>query len=131
MKSIIIGLAVALATTTAAFAMDPAKTMNTTLGKILVGENGMTLYTFDKDPSGTATSMCTGKCIANWPPFLTGQGAMAEGQWTIVNVTDKDGMATKMWAYDGKPLYYYVGDSHPGDVTGNGVGNVWHVVHAQ
>ena len=33
-----------------------------------------------------------------------------------------------MWAYDGMPLYYWVKDKKPGDVTGDGVGSVWHVV---
>jgi predicted lipoprotein with Yx(FWY)xxD motif len=30
--------------------------------------------------------------------------------------------------YDGKPLYTYVNDTMPGDVNGDNVGNVWHVV---
>jgi len=90
----------------------------------------MTLYTFDKDTQGASTSACTGGCIANWPPFLAEAGAMAEGDWTIVDVTDKDGMAKKMWAYDGWPLYFWKNDHKAGDVTGDGVGGVWHVVKA-
>ena len=35
-----------------------------------------------------------------------------------------------MWAYDGKPLYYFVKDTKAGDVTGEGVGGVWHVAKA-
>ena len=88
----------------------------------------MTLYTFDKDTKGAAASACAGKCIEAWPPFLAEAGAMAEGDWTIVDVTDKDGTAKKMWAYDGWPLYYWVKDTKPGDTTGDGVGKVWHVV---
>ena len=53
---------------------------------------------------------------------------MAEGDWTIVDVVDKDGMTKKMWAYKGMPLYYWVKDDKPGDTTGDGVGGVWHVV---
>ena len=41
---------------------------------------------------------------------------------------DKDGKTVKMWAYDGKPLYWFVKDTKPGDVTGEGVGEVWYVV---
>ena len=88
----------------------------------------MTLYIFDKDKKGETTSACTGKCIAAWPPFVAPAGAKAMGKWTTVDVTDKDGKAEKMWAYDGMPLYYWVKDKKPGDTTGDGVGSVWHVV---
>ena len=132
MKRLILGLvgglfaAVAMAST--AYAMDPAKFADSTLGKILVDPKGMTLYIFDKDTKGETKSACTGKCIAAWPPFVAPAGAMAEGDWTTVDVTDKDGKAEKMWAYDGMPLYYWVKDKKPGDTTGDGVGSVWHVV---
>lgn len=130
MKRLILGLVAAVAMTTAASAMEPAKSMDTALGTVLVDMNGMTLYTFDKDTKGAAKSACAGQCIVNWPPFLAGEGAVAEGKWTIVDVVDKDGMAKKMWAYDGWPLYYWVKDAKPGDTTGDGVGGVWHVVKA-
>jgi predicted lipoprotein with Yx(FWY)xxD motif len=88
----------------------------------------MTLYTFDKDTKGATMSACTGKCIAAWPPLVAPADAKAEGEWTVVDVTDKDGKAEKMWAYNGWPLYYFVKDKAKGDVTGDGVGDVWHVV---
>jgi predicted lipoprotein with Yx(FWY)xxD motif len=31
------------------------------------------------------------------------------------------------WAYNGRPLYLWQKDKKPGDVTGDGVGGVWHV----
>ncbi len=130
MKRVIIGLAAAIAMTTAAYAADPAKTMQTSAGDILVAPNGMTLYIYDRDTKGASTSACTGGCIANWPPFVAASGAMAEGDYTIVDVTDKDGKAEKMWAYKGMPLYFWKNDSKPGDTTGDGVGGVWHVVKA-
>jgi len=34
----------------------------------------------------------------------------------------------RQWAYDGKPLYTYSEDSTYGDVNGDNVGSVWHVV---
>ena len=34
---------------------------------------------------------------------------------------------TFMWAHDGAPLYTWVGDSEKGDVSGEGMGGVWHV----
>ena len=128
MKRILLGLAAAMLLTGAAFAAEPAMTADSSLGKILVDSNGMTLYTFDNDKKGETASACTGKCIAAWPPFLAPAGAAAEGEWTIIDVTDKDGAAKKMWAYNGLPLYYFIKDKAKGDVTGDGVGNVWHVV---
>jgi hypothetical protein len=47
----------------------PVKTVN----GVLVGANGMTLYTFDKDAGGK--SVCNGPCATNWPPL------MAEARW--------------------------------------------------
>ncbi len=132
MKRLILGLVAglfaAVAVASAANAMEPAKFADSTLGKILVDPAGMTLYTFDKDTKGAAMSACTGKCIVNWPPFVAPADAQAMGKWTTVDVTDKDGKAEKMWAYDGMPLYYWVKDKNPGDTTGDGVGSVWHVV---
>ena len=34
---------------------------------------------------------------------------------------------SKQWAYKGKPLYTWAKDAKPGDVTGDGVNNVWHI----
>src|SRR3990172_2364820 len=116
MKRIIIGLAAAFLLATAANAMEPAKTMDTSLGKVLVdADKGMTLYTYKPDGVGAKVSTCTGKCIVNWPPFLASADAKAEGDWTIVEVTDKDGKPAKMWAYDGTPLYFFIKDAKPGD----------------
>ena len=41
-------------------------------------------------------------------------------------VTRDDGK--KQWAMKGKPLYYWAKDTKAGDMTGDGVGTVWHVV---
>ncbi|MGH8843295.1 MAG: hypothetical protein ACREX1_11465, partial [Advenella sp.] len=32
------------------------------------------------------------------------------------------------WAYKGQPLYLFKKDSKPGDMTGDGVKDVWHVI---
>ena len=93
-------------------------------GGVLTDAKGMTLYTFDKDPAGTGRSVCNGRCAVNWPPLKAESDATASGRYTVI--TRDDGI--KQWAYDGKPLYFWVKDRHPGDRTGDGVGNVWHVV---
>ena len=82
---------------------------------------GMALYTFDKDETGK--SNCYDMCATNWPPFMAAADAQPEGEWTIVERTD----GTKMWAYDGKPLYTFIKDTKPGEVMGDGANDVWHV----
>jgi predicted lipoprotein with Yx(FWY)xxD motif len=90
---------------------------------MLTGGNGMTLYTFDKDAAGSGKSVCNGPCATNWPPLLATGGESAGGDYSIV--TRDDG--AKQWAFKGKPLYYWAKDQKPGDATGDGFNNVWHV----
>jgi predicted lipoprotein with Yx(FWY)xxD motif len=35
---------------------------------------------------------------------------------------------TQIVTYNGMPLYYWAGDTKPGDATGQGVNTVWYVV---
>ena len=98
---------------------EPAKVADTAKGKVLADARGMTLYTFDRDSAGT--SACTGQCAQNWPPLLAPADAKPMGSWTVI--TRPDG--GKQWAYKGKPLYGWARDGKPGDVTGDGVNNVW------
>ena len=101
------------------------KMMDTSAGKVLTTSSGMTLYTFanDKVPGKSA---CNGPCAKNWPPLMADAGAQPVGNWTVI--TRDDG--SKQWAYDGKPLYGWVRDKAPGDVTGNGFNNgAWSVAH--
>jgi predicted lipoprotein with Yx(FWY)xxD motif len=100
----------------------PATAAETGKGKTLVDPKGMTLYTFDKDAGGK--SACNGPCAQNWPP-LVATSASGPKDWTVVARDD----GSKQWAYAGKPLYTWAKDSKPGDTTGDGVNNVWHVAH--
>ena len=88
---------------------------------VLTGPNGMTLYTFDKDAAGSGKSVCNGPCATNWPPLMAGDMDKASGDYSII--TRDDGK--KQWAFKGKPLYYWVKDSKPGDRTGDGFNKVW------
>jgi predicted lipoprotein with Yx(FWY)xxD motif len=112
-------LAVAAAVATAAFAATPVKTVDSAKGKVLAGENGMTLYTFKKDTKGV--SNCYDMCAKNWPPLMVSGDAKAEGAYSIVE--RKDG--SKQWAKDGMPLYFWAKDTKTGDITGDGVGGNW------
>jgi predicted lipoprotein with Yx(FWY)xxD motif len=92
-------------------------------GGILTNSSGMSLYTFDKDTAGK--SACNGSCATNWPPLMAQASDKASGEYTII--TRDDG--SKQWAYKGKPLYLQAKDQKPGDKTGDGRGNVWHLVN--
>lgn len=119
------GLAATLLTLSASAACAaPAMEADSALGKIYVDEKGMTLYTFDKDEENK--SNCYDDCAVNWPPLTAAADAMAEGEWTVIERTD----GTSQWAYEGKPIYLWIKDMKAGDTTGEGVGGVWHVVHA-
>jgi predicted lipoprotein with Yx(FWY)xxD motif len=100
----------------------PFKTMDTSAGKVLVDQKGMTLYTFDKDAGGK--SMCTGGCAKAWPPAMAMASDKPVGDLTIIK--RDDGMM--QWADDGKPLYTFMKDAKPGDVAGDKFKDVWHVV---
>ncbi|HZY18609.1 MAG TPA: hypothetical protein VFE82_09010 [Ramlibacter sp.] len=90
---------------------------------VLVGSNGMSLYTFDRDVAGSGKSVCNGPCATNWPPLMAQAGASASGDWSVVARDD----GSRQWAYKGKPVYYWAKDAKPGDRTGDGFNNVWHL----
>jgi predicted lipoprotein with Yx(FWY)xxD motif len=122
MGKLLIASTVMLALVSAAFAqMAPTKTNESSKGKVLTDNKGMTLYVFDKDKAGK--SACNGKCATNWPPLMAAAGSKAVEDYSVI--TRDDGK--KQWAYKGMPLYGWVKDKKPGDVTGDGVKNVWHV----
>ena len=108
----------ALTLPTLAFAADPAMMKD----GMMVDHKGMTLYTFDKDSGGK--SMCNDDCAKNWPPMMAPAGATADGKWSVIKRDD----GTSQYAYDGKPLYTFVKDKAPGDMTGDKMKDVWHVI---
>ncbi len=98
-------------------------------GPVLTGTNGMTLYVFDRDEPGV--SNCTGRCAEIWPPLLLEEGdpIAPEGLAGTLSVIIRP-EGSRQVAYNDRPLYFYIGDSQPGDTTGEGVGGVWHVARA-
>jgi predicted lipoprotein with Yx(FWY)xxD motif len=104
----------------AATSAPPAATAN----GVLATPAGATLYTYDKDAANSGKSVCNGPCAANWPPLAAQASDTASGDWSIV--TRDDG--SRQWAFKGWPLYTYAKDAKAGDVTGDGKGNVWHVI---
>lgn len=113
---LMIAAAIMVAASPFAFAQDLAggavKVSTTDKGEVLTNAEGMTLYIFDKDETG----------VSDWPPLMADDNAQPEGDFTIVTRTD----GGKQWAYQGEPLYLWVKDAKPGDMTGDGVNDVWH-----
>jgi predicted lipoprotein with Yx(FWY)xxD motif len=100
----------------------PFKEMKTSAGTVLTDQNGMTLYTYDKDEKGK--SNCVDQCAVNWPPAMATATDKPAGDLSVIKRPD----GTLQWADDGKPLYTFIKDKKPGDVTGDNVKEVWHVV---
>jgi predicted lipoprotein with Yx(FWY)xxD motif len=92
-------------------------------GNALVGATGMTLYTFDRDAANSGKSVCNGPCAANWPPLMASDAAKPTDGYTVIVRDD----GKKQWAFKGKPLYFWAKDQKPGDKTGDGFNNVWHI----
>ncbi len=96
---------------------------NTTLGTYLVGYNGMAVYTYGKDTTGTST--CSGQCAAAWPPYIVSSSDDIQNIETGVTgsvntITRADG--TLQLTYNGMPLYFFASDTAGASPTGQGVG---------
>jgi predicted lipoprotein with Yx(FWY)xxD motif len=94
---------------------------------LLTDANGLTLYWFAPDTS--TKSACYGSCAAYWPP-VTGTPSAGPGVTGKLGTLTRSGGAVQA-TYDGHPLYTYIGDSAPGQDSGNNLnlnGGLWHVV---
>lgn len=131
MISLILNL-FALAAFGAASAQNPTvQIASSASGDILVGPNGMTLYTFANDQPDS--SNCTGGCALNWPPLtvlgeLVAPSGLPGELETLTRQPDEEtGEYTTQVTYNGQPLYYWSRDEAPGDVSGQGIGDLWFV----
>ena len=78
-----------------------------------------TLYTFDEDTTGVTT--CFGDCLSTWPALYAPEGAVGFGEFTVIQRTDLN-VTRNQWAYKGLPLYFFIGDTTAGAVTGDYTG---------
>ena len=98
----------------------PAKKV---LGVVVTNEN-MTLYTFDKDEVGSGKSACNAECAMQWKPFAAAAAATDIAPFSVITRAD----GAKQWTIKGKPLYLYAKDEKPGDVSGDNMDGVWHII---
>jgi len=133
--AVVFGVSVATASSgqaVPATAGGTAMLRTTTIGgvSVLTNGSGRTLYSFA--PDTPSSSACYGTCAAYWPPVIgnpvAGQGVTVS---KIATIRRTDG--TLQVTYAGHPLYTYVGDTAPGQASGNDInlnGGFWHEVPA-
>lgn len=90
------------------------------VGSYLVNGSGFTLYFLVKDP-GNGSSTCYGGCLTFWPPFYAGSkltlpSGLKASDFGVASRTDGKLQTT----YKGYPLYYYVKDTKPAEIGGEG-----------
>lgn len=139
MRKAILGVAAAvaaLALTPAAMSDDTAAptltVRSSTYGKVLFDGRGYVLYAFTRDRKGR--SACYGECARAWPVYLAKSPLRAgAGVKKALLGTTKRRNGRRQITYAGRPLYYYVGDRRPGQITCQNVveyGGTWLVVRA-
>ena len=100
-------------------------------GAILFDGQGRALYAFTRDRRGGA-SRCYGACARAWPVYFASSRLVAgKGvkRSLIGTVRRRDGR--RQITYNGRPLYYYVGDKSAGQVSCQNVaefGGTWLVM---
>jgi len=100
-------------------------TVHLSAGNYIVDDKGKTLYYFTKDANGI--SNCGTDCLNKWPVFFQDKISVSPG----LNISDfgtitrNDG--NKQTTFKGWPLYYFSGDVSPGNIKGEGVGNIWFI----
>jgi predicted lipoprotein with Yx(FWY)xxD motif len=124
---VLLGVAVGNATVPApAVASTDTALKTTTIGgtAVLTNGKGFTLYSFA--PDTPTTSKCYGSCAAYWPPAIGSStaGSGLPGKTGTIKRTDGSLQLT----YNGHPLYTYIGDTAPGQASGNNLnlnGGLW------
>jgi len=103
----------------------------TSLGPVLVDSKGLTVYLLTADTPGHST--CSAQCLQYWPIVTapSGTGMSPVPGISAALTTTKSTTGASMVAAGGWPLYSFVKDQGPGDVTGEGVktfGGTWYAV---
>jgi predicted lipoprotein with Yx(FWY)xxD motif len=134
MRVLLVAVAALLLTAPAGAGSSAAPTLtvrDTRYGRILFDGAGRSLYAFTRD-ARHRPSRCYGPCAAAWPVYYA-PGTLRAGagvhRQLIGTVRRADGR--RQVTYDGRPLYHYVGDTRPGQVTCQNVreyGGLWLVV---
>jgi predicted lipoprotein with Yx(FWY)xxD motif len=124
------GYGTASSTTAAGRAGTVVQAHTSSLGRVMTDGQGRTLYLFQADKPNVSKLLAAGLSV--WPPLAAtgtphaGNGALAAKLGTITGADGKPQVT-----YDRHPLYYYVGDTKPGQTKGqalNQFGAEWYVL---
>lgn len=125
---VLVGGAIAAAKPTARSAT--VTTARTGLGRIIVDGRGRSLYLFEKDARGR--SACSGVCAAYWPPLLAnGRSIAVKGAKPSLLGSIRRADGRRQVSYAGHPLYFFSGDTKPGQTNGESLkdfGAGWYVL---
>ena len=93
--------------------------------KFLADSINKTLYTFDLD-AGKASPVCAGDCAEVWPPYIVTDEESAALRAPLAVIKRKN--EKLQLTYEGKAVYTYIFDRVSGDIKGDGLGGVWHLI---
>ena len=102
----------------------------TSLGPVLVDAKGLTVYLLTADTPGQ--SSCSATCLQYWPLVPAAGTSVPTVKGVSAPLAEaKASNGAAMVTVGGWPLYTFVKDKAPGDVTGQGVktfGGTWYAV---
>ena len=86
--------------------------------------SGLALYTFDPD-KGAPQPACNGACAERWPPVLVEESEIKDNP-ELGTIKRASGLS--QLTIGGKPVYTFFLDRKTGDLKGDGLGGVWHLI---
>ena len=90
------------------------KAGSSSFGQVLFDGRGYALYAFTYDRK--SRSRCYGACAKAWPPYLAKKPKAGPGAKQSLLGTIRRADGSIQVTYDGRPLYYYVGDKRAGQI---------------
>lgn len=124
---------------------------NASHGQVLADAQGRTVYAYNCDEDTVDQLSCDNpgatqvyrfaicgrgdpaRCLERWP-YVTASASdrSISRTWSVIDIDPNTGRlaqagapgAMRVWAYRNRPIYRYFRDSQPGDVMGNGLGEV-------
>jgi predicted lipoprotein with Yx(FWY)xxD motif len=92
--------------------------------------NGRTLYMYPPDRRRSVTCTASKSCATAWPPLFVPSGDRVRAgvgvRQRLIGTTRGDGGTVV--TYNKWPLYFYIGDRKPGQLSGQGQGFDWYVI---
>ena len=117
-------------TTTGHHDVELNATLSSQFGTYVADGAGRTLYRFDNDSAKPPKSTCNGECAQTWPPLLIKSPGRIYPKGVnpkILGYVERaDGHCQV--TINGWPVYYFSGDTKPGDFKGQALKGVWFAV---